>query len=118
PAPGAAAIEAEHQTGFRRRAAIVRGLHAEGTVIAAHQRGMALQEREAGIPHQRAVGEDPEVLARRGRQAAALDELLLPHRRATRATPSTVTAMPTSASVPSVSRNSSQLPSAAVGGTR
>ena len=117
-AAGAAAIEPEHQAGLLLGAAVVRRFHAERAVIAAHQGRVAFEERKARIPHQRAVGEDPEILARRRRQAAALDEVALAHRRATRATPTTVTAMPRSASGPSVSPNSSQLPRAAVGGTR
>ena len=59
----AAAVEAEHQPGLFRRAAMDEGIDAE-RAVGADQPGMAaLKGVEARPPHQRAVAEDPEIAA-------------------------------------------------------
>src|SRR5690606_20257298 len=67
-----AAIEAEHQPGPLGRATIAHRVEAEGAVIAAQERGPRLVERKARIPDQRAVGEDPEILAVGRRRTGAI----------------------------------------------
>ena len=59
----AAAVEAEHQAGLFRRAAVDEGIDAERPVRADQPRRAALEEFEAGPPHQRAIGENPQVAA-------------------------------------------------------
>src|SRR6185437_4404930 len=61
-AAGTAGEQAEDQTGLLGRAAIVLGVDAEGAVEAMQPRRLGLAHGEARVPHQRAVGEDPERL--------------------------------------------------------
>src|ERR1051325_7413943 len=61
-AAGAADVEAEHEPGSFRRAAMHERIDAERAMQADQPRRRALEMRESGPPHQRAVGEDPEVL--------------------------------------------------------
>ena len=57
----AAAVEAEHQAGLLRRAAMHEGIDAERAVGADQPGVAALEEVEARPPHQRSVGEDPKI---------------------------------------------------------
>ncbi len=59
----AAAIEPEHQARPLGRAAIVARIEAEAAVIAVQKSRPRLGEIEIGVPHQGAVGEDPDRLA-------------------------------------------------------
>ena len=54
--------QAEDETGLLRRAAIMFGVDAERAVEAVQARGLRLAHGKARIPHQRAIGEDPERL--------------------------------------------------------
>src|SRR6266702_3790117 len=64
-AAGAAAIETEHQSRPFGRAAIAARVVAEAAVPAAQHRRLDRVMGKTGIPHQRAIGEDPDVLALR-----------------------------------------------------
>ena len=59
----AAAVEAEHQAGAFRGTAMDEGIDAKRPVGADQAGVAALEVFEAGPPHQRAVGENPQVLA-------------------------------------------------------
>ncbi len=58
----AAAVEAEHETRPLGRAAVDMGENAEGSVIAVDPGQRALDEVEAGPPHQRTIAKNPEVV--------------------------------------------------------
>src|SRR5258706_9188374 len=60
----AAAVEAEHEAGLLRRAAMHERIHAQRPVRADQPRRNALDKRETRTPHQRAVTEHPEVFDR------------------------------------------------------
>ncbi len=62
---GAAAVEAEHQAGVVVGAAADVAPQAERAVVAVDVPAPPLGEAEGRVPGQRAVGEDPEVVARR-----------------------------------------------------
>ena len=57
----AATVETEHQTREGRCTAIVVGVDAEAPMIAVHHRRMRFRMMEAGIPHERAIPEYPEI---------------------------------------------------------
>src|SRR5580704_10528613 len=61
PATGAAAIEAQHQAGLFRRAAMVERIDAQRAMLADQPRRNLLDELEFRPPHQRPVAEDPQV---------------------------------------------------------
>ncbi len=63
-AAAAAAFQREHQAGAFRRAAIGARPQAEVAVEPVDRADALRDEREAGIPHEGAVGEDPQRLAR------------------------------------------------------
>ena len=73
PGTGAAAIQAEHQSGPLRRAAIDMGKDAQASPPAAQQRLAASRMGESGPPHQRPVPEHPEPAVRRGRKSVPAD---------------------------------------------
>src|SRR5471032_520674 len=56
--------QAQDQPGLLGRAAIVLGVDAEGAMEAVQARGLCFQGLEARIPHQRAVGKNPEWFLR------------------------------------------------------
>jgi hypothetical protein len=60
-AAGAALVEAEHQTRPLGRAAVNEGIDAERPMRADEPRFEALDERKVGPPHQRTIGEHPEI---------------------------------------------------------
>ena len=62
---GPAALERQHQPRKLRRAAAERRPEAEGAMPALHQAGRGLGEFERRVPHQRAVGEHPGLVAGR-----------------------------------------------------
>lgn len=64
-AAGAAGVEAEHQARPLRRAAPEIGPQAEAAMVAVDVGELAPGEMDRGVPDQRAVGEDREILARR-----------------------------------------------------
>ena len=74
-AAGPAAVETQDEPGIGRIAAVMGGGYAEGAVIALEQGGPRLDMIEARPPHQRAIGEDPEILAFRRLQLAGADEI-------------------------------------------
>src|SRR5690606_2532404 len=61
-AAAAAAIESQYKPRHFRRATMDEGMYAQRAVDAMHDRCPALQMRKAGIPHQRAIAEYPEIL--------------------------------------------------------
>ena len=63
PTATAASIQAEHQAGIVRRAAMIVRPQAKGPVIAAHRRQPPLAPGKAGMPDQGTVGKDPEIIA-------------------------------------------------------
>ncbi len=58
----AAAVEAEHQSGFFRRAAVHEGVDTERAVGADQAGGAAIEIGKVGPPHQRAIGKNPQVV--------------------------------------------------------
>ena len=79
-AAGAAGVQAEHEARPLWRATPEIGPQAEAAVIAVDVGELAPGEMDRGIPDQRAVGEDGEILARRmalQRGVAACPQLLL-----------------------------------------
>ncbi len=66
----AAGHEAEHQARIVRHAAAEHQAHAEAAAEAVDVAGQALVDVDRRIPHQRAVAEDPKILA--GARAAAM----------------------------------------------
>ncbi|MNI47084.1 hypothetical protein D3C73_1015830 [compost metagenome] len=70
PAAGAAAIQAKHQAGHFRRAAMFVGPQVQTTMVAMHATANPLHRRALRSPDQRAVGEQPHraaLVARHGR---------------------------------------------------
>src|SRR6516162_6586073 len=78
-AAGSAALEAEDEPRPGRAAPVMGGADAEGAVIALEQRRPRFDELEARPPHERAIGEDPEIAAFRRLQLAGADELRIDH---------------------------------------
>ena len=66
PAAGAAAIEPEHEARPLRRSAMHEGIDAERTVQPGQPRRVPFEILEARPPHQRAIGEHPQVAGRIG----------------------------------------------------
>jgi hypothetical protein len=59
---GSAAVEPEHHARSLLGATMNMGIDAKRTMISADASGMGLGEREARTPHQRPVGEHPEII--------------------------------------------------------